>query len=237
MHRRVDTLFALSVLAVVAVVPLFSTPVQACLVAYGPICPINSVVVVGVLASGPSERGEGTVAATRYEIHLGEGWNLISFPDEPVTPEIDALFKDSRVSIVLSYDDYQWTSAVRDTDGWKGNLKEVHSGRGYWVNAESNHGMRLRLMASDGPPVERVRYGWNLLGPWAPQVPAQGTPMGDLHVLDPSDDWGVAVHWKVAYTYDPSASRWTKVLQGDDGPGFVSGQGYWVWLVGGCGCF
>jgi hypothetical protein len=73
-------------------------------------------------------------------IHLWEGWNLISFPREPVDPSLEAVFGDMGVTKVYTFKNYRWYGSAYNIESgtWRNprgirSLRSVQPGVGYWV--------------------------------------------------------------------------------------------------------
>ena len=84
---------------------------------------LTAVVSVGTLyAQGSSEEERPP-----YRIDLAAGWNLISFPGDPVDTAIENVFgSDLQVDVVLGYQGGAYISAQRNADGeWMGSLTEI----------------------------------------------------------------------------------------------------------------
>jgi len=74
------------------------------------------------------------------ELHLVEGWNLISFPRTPVNPTINGTFGDGIVNKVYTYKAGKWSGAIYNinsglwtTPAGLTALTTLEGGVGYWV--------------------------------------------------------------------------------------------------------
>ena len=174
-----------------------------------------------------------------YEIEVTPGWNLISLPATPLEPAIgNVLGNNPYISPVLAYQDGDWVTAIQEEDGtWRGRLEEIEGGYGYWVHARTFETIETMLSETDPAstlPTVPVTQGWNLLGVLDVYQNADGDAPGlhnDEQDGDPeADNYLKSIQWRVAYTYDTTASLWVKTVPdvGDDSE-ITNGTGYWVW--------
>ncbi len=175
---------------------------------------------VGLLhAQDPAERPP-------YRIHLHTGWNLISFPGDPVDPTLENVIGDAQVDMVLAYRDARWSAAVRKSDGiWRTTSGFTMSGgRGYWVHATAGDVVEAAL-SPDTPRPSSEGCRWQLMGIWDAEQRAAGTRIN-------ADDHFASIRWRAAYTYRPSANLWEKLVAGSNET-VETGAGYWVWVASG----
>ena len=175
-----------------------------------------------------------------YEISVQPGWNLVSLPATPLEPGIgDVLANNQYISPVLGYQEGDWITAVNDDGTWRGRLEEITGGYGYWVHARTFSTIETMLSEVDPAatlPTVPVTAGWNLLGVLDIFQNDAGDPPGTAGENgDEADNYLNSIPWKVAYTYDTTASLWVKMTpknppQGEnDPPEIANGNGYWVW--------
>ena len=180
-----------------------------------------------------------------YKVEVTPGWNLVSLPATPVEPAIaDVLANNQYITPVLGYQQGDWITAVREEDGtWRGRLTEITGGFGYWIHARTFEDIETMLSETDPAttlPTVPVTAGWNLLGVLDVHQNDQGMAPG-IHTAevagDPeADNYLRSIPWRVAYTYDTTASLWVKTVPkdgdteaGNDGVEITNGTGYWVW--------
>ena len=177
-----------------------------------------------------------TVAARRpYELSLTPGWNLVSLPGTPEASAVeDVLDSASRSTIVLSYQNDEWVTAVRVDDGsWQGTLTEIVGGYGYWIQTTAFEKVSARIPETDTSsvlPTARVTEGWNLLGVVdVEQASAGSSPSDDAD----ADNYFANLSWSVAYSYDTRQNDWTRILPKTDSANnaIKNGKGYWVWAT------
>ena len=122
------------------------------------------------------------VTRSPFVLKLLAGWNAVSLPQHPVDGSLESVFKDPKITQVISYvrtsDDEpagKWNVATRLDGIWTtsiGDLTSVEAGPGYWVNADNfvNQSIALRSAErlSRDLPVEPVGLdvydGWNFVG-------------------------------------------------------------------------
>ncbi len=186
-----------------------------------------------------------------YEIEVRPGWNLVSLPATPVDPAIGSVLEGNQyITPVLGYQDGDWVTAIQQDDGtWRGRLETIEGGFGYWVHARTFESIETMLSEADPAgtlPTVPVTAGWNLLGVLDIFQNAEGEAPGTAGDNgDEADNYFSSIPWKVAYTYDTTASLWVKTTPGataqvpdpSDSTGdtmidvqeILNGNGYWVW--------
>ena len=186
---------------------------------------LMAVVSVGTLYAQDSSEGE----RPPYRIDLVVGWNLISFPGDPVDTAIERVIgPDLQVNAVLGYQSGAWRVAVRNTDGkWGSNLREIEGGWGYWVRTSVAETIEVSLTTALRPSsgCSGVSIGWNLEGVVDVELRPAGTKVDadDYFHERFSDDW------TVAYRFDAAAVQWDEPIRPDSGGTLETGAGYWVW--------
>ena len=186
-----------------------------------------------------------------YEVAVTPGWNLVSLPATPLEPEIgNVLANNPYISPVLAYQAGDWVTAIQEEDGtWRGRLTEITGGYGYWIHARTFETIETMLAETDPAstlPTVAVTQGWNLLGVLDVYQNDDGEAPGlhtDEVAGDPeADNYLKSIEWRVAYTYDTTASLWVKTVPSsdtvigtddEDNPitknEIENGMGYWVW--------
>lgn len=175
------------------------------------------------------------VARSDYELQLTPGWNLVSLPSTPSDSAIGAVIDSAPQStIVLSYQNGEWLSAVRvEGGGWQGTLTDIVGGYGYWIQTTAFETIETQIPETDTSsvlPTARVVAGWNLLGVVDIDQGSVGSaPNGGG---DP-DNYFSNLRWSVAYSYDTRRNDWTRILPDGDnnGDAIANGKGYWVWAT------
>jgi len=169
-----------------------------------------------------------------YDIAMGAGWNLISFPGTPEDTAIASVLPSSHPSTdVLTYTDGQWLVASRTAGGaWEGTLTAITGSQAYWINTTSSEPISALLAlpsvgAAATPPSVSVRAGWNLVPVIDMAQADQDSTAGSADDRDASD-YFASIDWSVAYTYDSNTTQWGRTT-GKAGEELSNGQGVWVW--------
>ena len=167
------------------------------------------------------------------EIPLRPGMNLISLPGEPADPAINSVITVDAVSAVITYDSAAGTflSATRDAEGnLTGDLTIIDTQHAYWVTTTTFDDIEVDIpgTATGGmsPPYIPVWAGWNLL----PVVSVSGNPPDTIGDEISADTYFGSIDWVTAYTFDPVADAWIKVLPNNFDMLEV-GLGYWVYAT------
>ena len=186
---------------------------------------LTAVVSVGTLYAQDSSEGE----RLPYRLDLVAGWNLISFPGDPVDTAIESVIgSDLQVDLVLGYQGHWWVSAQRTADGeWMGTLREIEAVWGYWVLTSVAETIEVSLTTALRPSLGcNGTSGWNLEGVVDVELRPAGTKVDadDYFHERFSDDW------KVAYRFDAAAVRWDEPIRPGSGATLETGAGYWVWV-------
>ena len=156
-----------------------------------------------------------------HSIPLTRGWNLISFPYTPVRPALADVFQDTSVSVVLSYWDGEWVTAVNEDGLWTGTLGEVSGGYGYWVMTPTDEEL---VVTMKGSARVRIIQGWNLLG-------VIGEEERDADAYFDALDWRVANTLEAPVEDVDNDGSWQKIRRGEHGTLYPH-KGYWVWSNG-----
>ena len=198
---------------------------------------LMAVVSVGTLYAQGSSEGE----RPPYRIDLVAGWNLISFPGDPVDTAIESVIgPDLNANLVLEYaydgpiigGPDAWIIALRNADGeWTGALREIRGGRGHWVHTPVAETIEVALTttttAATMPPTPCGESDWRLEGVVDVELRPAGTKVD-------ADDSLTSLAWRVAYGFDTAADKWAKIIPETDGI-LEIGAGYWVWVSPICG--
>ena len=113
-----------------------------------------------------------------YKATVLAGWNLLSFPSDPVTTAVASVFNNSGIDQVVGYDAMSkgspWTVATKDSasGAFSGSLSDIHSGSGYWVHSTEFSSQAVTLTGPEGPSASAppsinsipLASGWNLVG-------------------------------------------------------------------------
>ena len=186
---------------------------------------LTAVVSVGTLYAQGSSEGE----RPPYRIDLVAGWNLISFPGDPVDTAIESVIgPDLQVDLVLGYQGGAYNTALRTPDSeWMGSLTEIEGGWGYWVLTSVAETIEAPLTTTAGP-FSRCANGWQLEGVVDMELRPTGTKVD-------ADDYfheRFSGDWKVAYRFDAAAVQWDEPIRPGSGGTLETGAGYWVWASG-----
>ncbi len=166
-----------------------------------------------------------------YEVEINPGWNLISFPGNPLDTTVGAVISgDLRVDTVLGFQGGEWVTAVRNDDGrWMGTLGDIVGGYGYWVRTTV-----VETIETVIPPVRPdlvvlpsvpIVAGWNLVG----VIDLEQRDAGTGHNVDQYLT-SLGRNWRVAYSFETQQNSWAKLLPGATQNNEVqNGKGYWLW--------
>ena len=162
-----------------------------------------------------------------YEVDLRPGWNLVSFPGDPVDTAIDSVLPADHPAIeVLKYDAGLWVAAVRDAgQPWEGELTDIDGQSAYWINTTSTKSLEAVLIqpgvgSASRPPAIPLIAGWNLIPVTDLDQEEAGTAQADYFSSLSGEDF------VVAYSYDAVSRKWTRLTM--DG-NVENGQGVWVY--------
>ncbi|MFH1485919.1 MAG: M23 family metallopeptidase, partial [Chloroflexota bacterium] len=116
----------------------------------------------------PTATPTSTPASSTGQIHLSQGWSLISIPGPQQDPAVGAVFAQSpAITKICSYRDGQWDNAYRGAGGWTGPLTSIVDGTGYLVYATAATTLVLQPKLPDPlafPPSYSLARGWNMIG-------------------------------------------------------------------------
>jgi len=173
---------------------------------------------------------EFTVTARKaYKVAVSAGWNLVSFPGDPIDGAIGSVLPAAHPATdVLSFDDGVWSVASRTAGGtWEGTLTTIDGKHGYWVNTSSSEPVEALLaLASVGSaatlPTIAVEKGWNLVS----VIDLAQTKQPSTAIT--GDAYLTSIDWAVAYTYNSSTRAWSRITS-STAANLTNGQGVWVW--------
>jgi len=185
------------------------------------------------------------VVRKEHSLSLVPGWNLVSFPGDPVDTAINTVVSpNTAISTILTYDPADangpWLVATRVSGSMEGTLTTLDSNHAYWVSTDTFDPIKTTLAErafSTLPPSIPLVAGWNLV------------PVGDLLLqtvgteLD-ADVYFASSTWSVAYHFDASKNRWDKIVaslacdldeatvRSSADPGCVEiGEGWWLFTT------
>jgi hypothetical protein len=113
-----------------------------------------------------------------YKATVLAGWNLMSFPSDPVNSNVSNVFTNTGVDQVVGYDAMSkgspWAVATKDsaTQVFSGGLDTISAGNGYWVHSTEFSTQAVSLVGPEGPSASAppsieaigLASGWNLVG-------------------------------------------------------------------------
>ena len=175
------------------------------------------------------------------QIHVCEGWNLISVSDTLLEPSISKAFSRftsenhygpvTKVCYFTGGTSGTWQASVLNpvTGLWTGTITTIDPGKAYWVWCDDG-GLDLMMRLAPRSPVASVpsiplQAGWNMVGIW------------DItHAFN--DNLDVCFYFGSILTYEKNPTLWAYSCQrGWDGANLNTdhcdydlhyGQGYWV---------
>jgi len=185
-----------------------------------------------------------------YKATILAGWNLMSFPSDPVSNGVGSVFSNAGIDQVVGYDAMAkgspWQVATKDSASgtFSGSLSTISSGNGYWVHSDQFSSQAVSLTGPEGPsasappsiPAIELASGWNLVG----VVDAtksltqadEGTQYKRNKVYLGSSNGSSVTK---AYEYDTSNLTWVSVdIEGDadtDANAVNIGEAFWVFAT------
>jgi hypothetical protein len=113
-----------------------------------------------------------------YKATVLAGWNLMSFPSDPVNNNVSNVFSNTGIDQVVGYDAMSkgspWAVATKDTatQVFSGGLDTISAGNGYWVHSTEFSTQAVGLVGPEGPSASAppsieaigLASGWNLVG-------------------------------------------------------------------------
>ena len=186
-----------------------------------------------------------------YKATVLAGWNLLSFPSDPIDNSIGSVFSNAGIDQVVGYDAMSkgspWQVATKDaaSGAFSGSLDTISSGNGYWVHSDEFSSQSVSLAGPEGPsasappsiPSIELASGWNLVG--VVDATKAKTQANEGDILKSIDDYlgadGGSSSTK-AYEYNTSDLAWVELdLTADagntDATSVNIGEAYWVFAT------
>ena len=183
-----------------------------------------------------------------YKATILAGWNLMSFPSDPIANSVGSVFTNAGIDQVVGYDAMSkgspWQVATKDaaSGAFSGSLSSITSGNGYWVHSSEFSTQAVSLTGPEGPsasappsiPAIDLASGWNLVGVVDATKAKTQANEGDVlktFKLYLGEDGGSSV--TKAYEYNTSDLSWVSIdvdATGDttDAKNANIGEAYWV---------
>jgi len=187
-----------------------------------------------------------------YKATILAGWNLMSFPSDPITTSVDSVFSNSGIDQVVGYDAMSkgspWQVATKDsaTGTFSGTLSSISSGNGYWVHSDEFSTQAVSLTGPEGPSASAppsiesipLASGWNLVGVTDATKAKTQANAGACYKTNKDylgEDGGSSI--TKAYEYDTTNLAWTEIVLATDtacatatDAGSVNiGEAFWVY--------
>jgi len=183
------------------------------------------------------------IAREDFALALVAGWNAVSVPGDPVTPDIDSVFTNTDIDQVIAY------SALNPTNPWRIatkdsgtglfvsttelSLTDVRQGVGFWVHTDSFEAQDIALTAPVGPgsasPPSVVTIptgnGWNFVGVIDVNGSDTTQPSGVFEAT--AGDYFASVNQSRVYSYNATALQFAVVA---DTGNLNTGMGIWVFV-------
>jgi hypothetical protein len=113
-----------------------------------------------------------------YKATILAGWNLMSFPSDPVSNGVGSVFTNAGIDQVVGYNAMAkgspWAVATKDSASgtFSGGLETITSGNGYWIHSTEFATQSVALTGPEGPSASAppsiesigLASGWNLIG-------------------------------------------------------------------------
>ncbi len=151
---------------------------------------------------------------TVFELELFEGWNLISLPNQPLDPTMDAVLaaenvmrRDGGQEAVSFRPAWEWSPALDGRQGQYVSMSQMDACKGAWVYASATCTVSVTGMVYDGV-TEPLAQGWNLIG------------VVERTVLDEH-----AGFFLPGYAWDPVGGSYLFIRAGDT---LCPGLAYWL---------
>ena len=185
-----------------------------------------------------------------YKATILAGWNLMSFPSDPIANDVGSVFSNAGIDQVVGYDAMSkgspWHVATKDAASgtYSGSLSTISSGNGYWVHSDEFSSQSVSLTGPEGPsasappsiPAIELATGWNLIGV-VDSTKALTQANEGAQYKQNVDYLGANAGSSVtkAYEYDTSNLTWVSVnIAGaaDTDAGAVNiGEAFWVFAT------
>jgi hypothetical protein len=178
-----------------------------------------------------------------YKATILAGWNLMSFPSDPIAHGVSAVFTNAGIDQVVGYDAMSkgspWAVATKDTATglFSGGLSSITSGNGYWVHSTEFSSQAVSLTGPEGPSasappsIEAISLasGWNLVGITDATKALTQANAGAVY-KGVEDYLGAAGGSSVtkAFTYNTTNLAWSAKDLTSSGNDVLIGEAYWV---------
>ena len=189
-------------------------------------------------------------ARKNYSATILAGWNLMSFPSDPVSNSVTAVFSNSGIDQVVSYNAMAkgspWNVATKDsaTGVFTGDLETIHAGSGYWVHSDEFSSQSVALTGPEGPSASTppsikaidLASGWNLIGVVDSTKDLTEADEGTAYKSNKAylgDDGGSSV--TKAFEYNTTGLSWSSISISvaadltDDAKTVNIGEAFWVY--------
>jgi hypothetical protein len=179
-----------------------------------------------------------------YKATILAGWNLMSFPSDPISNGVSTVFSNTGIDQVVGYNAMAkgspWSVATKDsaTQVFSGGLDTIHAGSGYWVHSTEFSTQSVALTGPEGPSasappsIEAISLasGWNLVGITDATKALTQANEGDIY-KGVEDYLGAAGGSSItkAFTYDTTGLAWSEKDLTSNGNDVLIGQAYWVY--------
>ena len=184
-----------------------------------------------------------------YKATILAGWNLMSFPSDPIDGAIGSVFTNAGIDQVVGYDaaakGSPWTVATSDAGTFSGSLTSISEGNGYWVHSTEFSTQAVSLTGPEGPSASAppsissiaLASGWNLVGVTdATKANTQANEGACINSMKNylGADGGSSV--TKAYEYNTTNLAWTEVditndtacASATDAQAVNVGEAFWV---------
>ena len=167
-----------------------------------------------------------------FIVGLSAGWNLISFPSDPINPAVNSVFSNDAVQTVSTFDaanfrngDMQANRSAA-TGNFSGSLTSVRAGLAYWVFADNPTDLEVALLgpssasnaARPGLTVIPTIPGVNLVGvvdTSRSNANTQGDIVGNPLTRRAADEMGVVTDQNVTIATYLGETDYSRVYEYD----------------------
>jgi hypothetical protein len=182
-----------------------------------------------------------------YKATVLAGWNLMSFPSDPVSNGVGSVFTNAGIDQVVGYHAMAkgspWTVATKDSASgtFSGALESITAGNGYWVHSTEFSSQSVSLTGPEGPSASAppsiesigLASGWNLIG--VTDATKALTQANEGTQYKQNNDYlgaGNGSSVTKAYEYNTTSLAWVEVniaAAADTDAGAVNiGEAFWV---------
>ena len=187
-----------------------------------------------------------------YKATILAGWNLLSFPSDPVSNNVSNVFTNAGIDQVVGYNAMAkgspWAVATKDsaTQVFSGGLSTISAGSGYWVHSTEFSTQSVSLVGPEGPSASAppsieaigLASGWNLIGVVDSTKALTQADAGTCYKTNKDylgADGGSSI--SKAYEYNTTNLAWSEVVLATDtacasatDAGSVNiGEAFWVY--------